>query len=156
MLSLVYVVVIIISLCNPTNSATLNCSPILNTSSCPGNEFHCECQSFGFLTWTFNQSELFYATGGGCNTRYDVFPGIEVILCSTKRSTSTSPVTIISSFNVTLTGTLYIECRNFSSNENRTIHLPSELAIAIVSIIQSMVEIFSPIRSPITSQKLNL
>ena len=128
MLSPVYVVVTLISFCSLTDSVTLNCSPILNTSSCPGNEFHCECQSFGSLFWTFNQSELLYTTGGGCNTRYDFFPGIEVILCRTKRSTS--PVTIISSFNVTLTGILHIECRNISLNENRSIHvhLPSELS----------------------------
>ena len=42
------IIVILVFLCKSSKSTTLDCS---RTRSCPGNEFHCECQTSLILRW---------------------------------------------------------------------------------------------------------
>ena len=45
---MLYFIILLVFLCKSSESTTLDCS---RTRSCPGNEFHCECQTFVTLRW---------------------------------------------------------------------------------------------------------
>ena len=45
---MLYFIILLVFLCKSSKSTTLDCS---RTRSCPGNEFHCECQTSLALRW---------------------------------------------------------------------------------------------------------
>ena len=45
---MLYFIILLVFLCKSSKSTTLDCS---RTRSCPGNEFHCECQASLVLRW---------------------------------------------------------------------------------------------------------
>ena len=115
-----------LNFCNLAESVTLNCSLI--NSICPGTEFYCECQTFGSLEWTLNQSDpitYFASNCGGSKTSSSAI--IQTILC--RHVIKNELASLTSSFNVTIMrSTLDVECRNTTTSAMLTIHPPSKFS----------------------------
>ena len=114
----------LLTLCNLAESATLNCSP--TNSICPGTEFYCECQTFGALEWTLNQSVLITYLVGNCGGSSSSAI-IQTILC--RHVIKNDLASLTSSFNVTIMrSTLDVKCRNTTTSAMLTIHPPSKFS----------------------------
>ena len=120
---MLYLMLLIIFLCKLSESTILDCS---RTRSCPGNEFHCECQTFAALRWTvrlpdgmlcMNEYGRGYAVG--VREPLDTCPA-SVILSNQTNYNFTS------SLDINLTNQTTVSCQGGDGTKTLTLNATSE------------------------------
>ena len=120
---MLYFIILLVFLCKSSKSTTLDCS---RTRSCPGNEFHCECQASFVLRWTvrlpdgmlcMNEYGRGYAVG--VREPLDTCPA-SVILSNQTNNNFTS------SLDINLTNQTTVSCQGIDGTKTLTLNTTSK------------------------------
>ena len=114
---MLYLMVLIVLLCKLSESTILECS-----STCPGNEFHCECQASDVLRW-----RVMLPDGTSCRRYY---PDNEDTLGTCQAASvilsNQDNINFTSSLNINLTNQAIVSCEGFDGTKRLTLNATSK------------------------------